>query len=589
MEGNNNNDSDRAKKILEYLDIFGTKPGFYIERKSKFYSVLGGSLSICSIFIIIIVFILFSLKDLERKSPNFISSSIQSEGYHKINIENEKIWIPMRIIDYYYNYINHEDIIYPVINYCLAERQSNKDGFHCAKKKQLHFKLCNETSMINKTEIYSISAPLDQLYCISTDGLVIGGSWDTLFLGYIKIDLYFCKNGEDFNENSPNCTTYGKIKEKIGTNNSLQFQIYYPTIQFQPMNYNNPINILYKQYFYLISKYSNKIDRLFLKKYSLNDERGWVSSNTVSNSYWALSSINGDYYATSIQKDLINDGSTSRFYSLNIYLEPDIILYERKYKKFFSILFENLPNTYIIFIVLENIVKLFKLAQENKLLVKLLFENVKEDRCKQDKKLSIMNGKKRSQNIEPMTPFRYRKIKSNLNFFKSGDNSPSVNIVKKKLSSNRNILKPSYKENRPGKKSIDNNFEKRLMRRLNFSHGINKKNEDGARDSSALNLNIVSHCNTKYVREKLFPYYYYLFSVFIKNLNLKNNNLCFSEKFAKVYTFLAKIMDIRNYLLLQKEFNTFRRNILDQKKVKFIEVNPNSNIDANFFDQGNNK
>ena len=67
MEGNNNNDSDRAKKILEYLDIFGTKPGFYIERKSKFYSVLGGSLSICSIFIIIIVFILFSLKDLERK------------------------------------------------------------------------------------------------------------------------------------------------------------------------------------------------------------------------------------------------------------------------------------------------------------------------------------------------------------------------------------------------------------------------------------------------------------------------------------------------------------------------------------------
>ena len=566
MDENNNNDSDRAKNILEYLDIFGTKTGFYTERKPQFYSVLGGVLSIFTICIIIIIFILLSLKDFERISPNIISSSIPSVVHEKLNLEDEKIWIPMRIIDYSFKYADHEGIIYPVINYYLAERQNNKEAFHCTKKKLLHLELCNETSMINKSDIYSINAPLDQLYCINTDGLLMGGSWDSLFLGYIKVDLYLCQNGEEFNENNPNCTTYEKIKEKIGYNSSLELEIYYPTIQFQPLNYNNPIIILYKQYFYHINKYSNKMDRLFLQKYILNDERGWFSSSIENNSFWGFSSINGDY--------LINEESESRFYSLNIYLEPGIILYERKYKKLLSILVENLPITYIVFIFLENIAKLFKLAEENKILIKLLFENIQESRCKRDKKLNILNVKKQSKNFEPMTPFRYRKIKSNLNFFKSRDNSQSINI-KKKLSSMREMPKIIFKENIIGKKSIDNNINKRLMSRLEFSHGINKQDEEIVKDSSAMNLNIISNCNTKYIPEKLFPYKYYFFSIFIKNLNLKKNNLCFSEKFAKVYSFLTNVMDIRNYLLLQKEFNDFRTKILSQNK-----LNGNKNIDA---------
>ena len=323
---------NKAKEILEYFDLFGTKPGFYAEGKPKFYTAFGGTLSIISILISIISFILFSLEDLKRSSPNTTSSYIQSEGYRKIKINEEKIWIPVRITDNYHNFIKYDELIYPDIQYYYIERNNVNETFQ-VKIKKLGVKLCNETSMIKKPDIYSINFPLNELYCIDADDVEIGGYWDSTFIGYLKIDLYFCKNKEIYNESNPNCTTYDRIRKKIGYNNSLVFEIYYPTVEFQPLNYNNPIIVLYRYYYYHISKYSNKITRLFLQEYVLTDDHGWLGNNIVNNSYYGLSSLTWDDYATSGTEDLINQGSTSRLYSLNIYLEPGIFLYKRYYKK----------------------------------------------------------------------------------------------------------------------------------------------------------------------------------------------------------------------------------------------------------------
>ena len=144
---------------------------------------------------------------------------------------------------------------------------------------------------------------------------------------------------------------------------------------------------------------------------------------------------------------IFNQESTSKFYSLKIYLEPGIILYERKYKKILTIFFEVLPIVYIVFIIIENFFMLFKLPEQNKILIKLLFENQKGGtRNKTDKKLNIIKGKN-SKNHEPMTPFRNRNIRSNVNLFKFHDNSPSINNIKKEFSSINDILGVSYKEN----------------------------------------------------------------------------------------------------------------------------------------------
>ena len=67
--------------------------------------------------------------------------------------------------------------------------------------------------------------------------------------------------------------------QRIGGNNSLEIEFYYPVVQFQPTNITNPIIILYNQLFYHISKYTNKIERLFLQEYILNDDLGWINNN----------------------------------------------------------------------------------------------------------------------------------------------------------------------------------------------------------------------------------------------------------------------------------------------------------------------
>ena len=180
---------DRTKEILEILDLFGTKIGFYCEGKPKFYTAFGGLLSIISILISIVSFFLFSLDDLKRVSPTTSSSSIPSAGYRKIKFEKEKIWIPMRITDYNYNFLSYEDLVYPVIQYIYAERNNFNEPF-VRKYKKINYKLCNETSMVNKPDIYSINVPLNKLYCFDTDDLEIGGYWDSTFK--------FFKNGYIF-------------------------------------------------------------------------------------------------------------------------------------------------------------------------------------------------------------------------------------------------------------------------------------------------------------------------------------------------------------------------------------------------------
>ena len=69
--------------------------------------------------------------------------------------------------------------------------------------------------------------------------------------------------------------TYEKILEIAGQTNSFEVEIYYPVVHYQPINKTTPIFIEYTNYFYHLSRYSNKIDRIYLQQHILNDDRGW--------------------------------------------------------------------------------------------------------------------------------------------------------------------------------------------------------------------------------------------------------------------------------------------------------------------------
>ena len=55
--------------ILKYIDCYGTKFNFYTEKNRKFYTPLGGILSILALFFSILIFIFFNFDDFLHNSP----------------------------------------------------------------------------------------------------------------------------------------------------------------------------------------------------------------------------------------------------------------------------------------------------------------------------------------------------------------------------------------------------------------------------------------------------------------------------------------------------------------------------------------
>jgi len=567
-------------EILKYLDFFGTSFTFYIEKQRQFYTNLGGILSLLSLSLGIIVFTYINLEEFLHK--NLISTTSISEEKHKnIKFGIEKIWIPWRIRDFGGKTINHINIFYPIIYYYQGIR--NETNYMNVNHSYLNYKLCNETLMINNSDRYILNLDLDQLFCIDMEDLDIGGSWDANFLNLVTLDLYNCKDGIDYDEDNPNCTSYDKIEQFAGKNNNLQFEIYYPNVNYQPMNKSNPIFIKYTNYFYHLSRFSNKIDRLHLKQHILKDDQGVITNNIKTYSYWGMSSFNGDSYSIGNKKDLMNEGSTSRLYSFNIYIQNEIIYYNRSYKKLFLIIADGLPIVNIIFVFFECFVKIIKISSQNRKLTELLFENLKvkktifkltresDNKIKEIKRNII--SRRSCNDIKNDYSSLHIKNQSNQNLMRH-QNSYKFSNEKININSNLRSNKDNIKVN-----NIFISNETSLNLPFSDTNSINENK--GSKDNNRQILK--TFFKTKYIRRSLFPFKYYLCSIFIKNFDLNKKYTCLSKKFIVVYDFICQLSDISSYFILQREFQIIKNNILDKKYKNILEKGQKVNINDHSF------
>ena len=582
--------------IIKYIDLFGTRCTFYSEKMPKLYTVIGGIFSMISILVCILIFVIFSINDLKRKFPITTTSSIPSEGYRKIKFGNEKIWIPWRIVDYNNNeFVNTSGLLYPKIFYYYGIKDNDTRDFNLTYT-TLNYKLCSETSMAKEKSMYQITVPLSELYCIEMDNLDMGGSWITEYINYIQFDLYYCQDGISYNETNLECTSYNEIRDFIGKNNSLEIDIYYPVVQFQPTNKTHPIIVIYRNYFYHISRYSNKIDRIFLQENVLTDDLGWILTEEFNNSYWGLETINGDSYFTGNENDLMNEGSNSRIYSFNLYLEPGIIHYKRSYKKLYIIFSDFFPVAYIIFIIMKNIAKVFKKVENNKKMIELLFENLKEKPNIFENNLKKLKLDNQFDKLE--ASFSINILNKNNNNFKKSKfaneipqassskmNSHNLTLILNKNESNNinNNLRGSSHFSR----RVNSKFYEKHKKLMNNSVNQNLINHDCIKDDNLKSNDISDHNINKknnFIKQKLFPYKYYLCSIFIKNLDASEHNCFFSSRFTKIYAFLCQLFDVTTYLLLHREFNALKSIFNEKNKnVNLIEKNKKININSKSF------
>ena len=509
--------------------------------------------------------ILFEYNELLKLNPISSRSEINF-GYDdsKENLKKGKIWIPWRIAKYGDIFIDHRGILYPKIYSVKATK--NKDGEMNFKNRELKYKLCNETSMINKTDDYIINVNLSELFCIDDELTIIGGSWDKDEIDYIKINLYICQDGIKFNASDPRCQNYENLSKY--NNISWLFEYYYPVVQFQPTNKKVPMLVTYKSYYYRLSSYSSKIDRLYLKENIISDDQYIIGNNPKNSSYWGMSSLYGDSYFSANISDFFLQSSSSQLYSLLIYKDQGYCFYTRSYKKILTIISDVFPILNIIFIVFQRVIGKVKSSYIKRNLMELLFEiNNQKNISKSNKENNIntiMQQKIPKINSLPnQNPLKKQQLSLNHFLKKKSDdliNSNKDEIINDRSSHLINLIK--IHNNSSSYIDLNENQNKKKMINQMIQNPIT--NQERINNSKIMNIEKVMNINSndmKHIisKKKLFPLYYLFMDVFLDIIEQPKKFCVVSQQYLTVYNFMSQLYDISTYVLLYKHFNIIRR------------------------------
>ncbi len=105
-----------------------------------------------------------------------------------------------------------------------------------------------------------------------------------------------------------------------------------------------------------------------------------------------------------------------------------------------------------------------------------------------------------------------------------------------------------------------------------FDNSKNKLNKDSFNVIPMLNHKSFNKETKPNIKKKLlFPFRYYFFSIFIKNIKVEKNSIFISKKFYEVYCFIGSLLDISSYLLLQREFNVLKNSVFHENELEVIE------------------
>ena len=520
--------------------------------------------------ICIAIFIWFSIEDLQKLNPITTISEIPDSERKIVDMNKEKIWIPFRMVNYENKFIDHRGVLH-IIPYLIEGKLDDSIGMDL-KYHLLNYKFCNETSMINNPDNYKIDAPLNQLFCIDRDELLFGGNWNNDFLYYIEINLYLCDSGIPYNVTDPRCS---KLDEYLKTlNSSLLFDFYYPMVQFQPRNINSPIKIIYKNYYYRLSSYSYKIQKLFIKQHILTDDTSIIKTKYSNSTFWGMSNLLSDDYFLSSQYDPIShNNNNSRVYALNIYMDDGLVYYTRSFKKLFLIISNVFPLFRFALFFIKKFTQHIKMSFTKRKLAGFIFENKElpkkaftknlEDLNINSKnannKLVVLTNKSENELIKNKTInnnliINYNNniqiLKNNTNKEKSGDNSLDV-------------IKDINKDNTKGIKANHNVFYNNYILK-NKINQMNKIQNNDINETDTINIKIKKKLEKDKNYKYIFPIYYFLLDIIFDNIKKPNKFFCISKVYFTVYNFMCQIYDISTHIILFKQFNLLNNIMLEK-------------------------
>ena len=587
--------------FLKYCDFFDIKFHFYVGGHPSNSNIFGGIMSILFCISAILLMLILSIEDLKKLNPITSKSEVPGADIKVVNLHDSKVWVPWRMVTYEEKFIDHRGILHPVVSF--VEGKWNSSFGMDLTYHTLNYKLCNETSMANKTKEYKIDIPLNECFCIDNDDIPWGGSWHSDILYYFEVNLYTCEGGIDFNPSDPRCTHMSELLKHRNT--SWLFEFYYPVVQFEPTNHENPISVIYRSYFYRLSTYANKVERIYIQENIMEDDQSIIKSAPVTNTYWGMTNEYGDTYFTPEEKDMLVKSVSSRLYSLVVYMDQGYVRYTRKYKNVFIIFSEILPLVNVLLIAFKIFTRYIKLTVAKKNLTEIIFENLHEVNVEKPMPRKNRNGieKKIFEDMKPKTKIRPSKIFLNLkknNAEQNCSSMVSLNIESIKNANMNSNITPNEKENEneksknnylklfPDNNDNNGNEAKPISSDLNVIRYLNKNQLKGRTvNEQSIDNNLMQELNISiikrpkrvepkknYIRKQLFPVSYYYMNIIFDRLIKPKSFFCLDKKYFIMYNFMVKFLDVASHITMLKYFIIFKdffiSNVVSNSKKKHL-------------------
>ena len=569
-------------EIFQSLDFFGSYLHFYVNKQKKVYTLLGGILTIIS-FVVCLIVLINLFRGVISRNPQITMDDQPSKEYPKIKFGEEKIYIPWRIADYSVHSVNFTGLIYPIIYYYYGVKDK-KTGAMPYNYKILKYKNCNETDIEIYHKFNNSIVDINSLYCIDMEDLYMGGDYFHDFVYHIQMDLFLCEDGVNYNTPGKKCTDFNELLNIIGEDNGWHFEFYYPEILIKSQDKKNPIEIFYNSHFYNFNKLNTKVERLYLKQFILTDDQGWIFENKNTTSIWGFDRIDSDSYVRSDGNDIMADFTSSKIYSLVIYVNSNKKIYTRNYPKLLESLGNIITLVHSIFIIFKYISQFFTEAYQdrdilNNIFVQKYVMNKKYIRYNKIKK-NLTNKFNLINQINPLDKARLtcasntkkgslqNQINTNVNQFSTIDkdleNFSPTNQRKSQYSNNNENFPKFNNEDEPKEVSIKietkeikyNNYDDSSCNKnienssFNFYNKIqkypvmNKINNNGKRNSLFMNSSLFNQLNNKKIDKKCFD----LMKVYMKKNDSMNgskelDNFRLNDFKFPYYLYLLNIFD----------------------------------------------
>ena len=569
------------KSFFKYIDIFGTRFHFLTYKKQKFKTFIGGIITIITFILTFIIIFLLEEDFFFRKNPSYTFSQYGA-SYEKINLSKEKVLIAFRLENNYGIKINAKNIIYPMIYYYSSIPDSNGLYHNNYSEEYIPYRKCKKSDFYDYDDLIS---KYGDLYCIDWDNKTFGGNWDNDFLYYFELRLFYCENGENFSFNNSKCTSLEKLR-KFLSNDSVYITIYYNIFNFRFTNFKKPFGSKIKSYYCVLNYKLRQIDRMYLRKFILNDDKGWIFSNNKNISLWGFDNIKTEYRYFS-EDEIRTEGFSSMIYSFNIYMLLEQTYYTRKYKKIQDIIAMISGVLYFLHYISKVICHNINLSFKKLKIIEVFF-NVEDKNAK--KRITLSNlAFDVSGNSFCKLMTEHKKINkensnnldiSNMDMI-SKSNSTNKKLKQKKLSSEFNNSLIVYNNVSP----TEHTLNKYNLNRKNFGTQISKKVEYNLSDKKNKGLMVLqlmkkNKINKSVINNKNINPHFSIKTLVTFDLKRNMKKICCCNlKKKKKETSKNRIYELANEIYNEKcdLFNYFH--IL--KEIRFLKemfLNPSQNL-----------